>query len=216
MPRKSGIELQFRNKRYSDVRAGTAAVMKGFNETWDGSPKVLSDEMKDLLDKVIETLSARHGTGFPGGTSENSLSKRSGLLIRALQKSVKVRGKTIDTIEAEIVIPASRSIHETGGTIRPKNKKFLTIPLPDAQNSRGIAPPFARQWKNTFVAETKKGNLIIFQRRATKIVPLYLLKKSVTIKPRLGLRTELMKSIPYFKERLADRLAAEVQRAQGA
>ena len=36
-----------------------------------------------------------------------------------------------------------------------------------------------RDWPNTFVAQSKAGNLLIFQRRGTSIVPLYVLKTSV-------------------------------------
>lgn len=60
---------------------------------------------------------------------------------------------------------------QEGGTIYPKNVKYLTIPLPAATPGRG-----ARSYENTFVA---KG--VIFQKVGKEIVPLFLLKEKVKI-----------------------------------
>jgi hypothetical protein len=64
----------------------------------------------------------------------------------------------------------------------------------------------ARDWDNTFVARSKKGNLIIFQRRGVQITPLYVLKTSVKIPARLGMGQTLNIGIPYFVERAMDRI----------
>ena len=85
---------------------------------------------------------------------------------------MEVKGETIETVEGSI--SAGRyGIHEVGGVIRAKSARYLTIPLPAALDRRGVArQPSARGWKNTFVAESKRGNLLIFQRRGAQIVPL--------------------------------------------
>ena len=101
----------------------------------------------------------------PGGTSATSLSKRSGALVAAIAGSVQVKGTTFEDIQGSIGapgIPYAR-IQETGGIIRAKNVKFLTIPLPAALNANGTPiMKSARDWPNTFVAKTKAGNLVIF------------------------------------------------------
>jgi hypothetical protein len=103
------------------------------------------------------------------------------------------------------------NIHEYGGVIRATNAQFLTIPLPEALNSNGT-PKFmsARQWNDTFVALSKKGNLIIFQRRGREIVPLYVLKKQVTIRARLGLRKTQSEGMDLFIDRVANAVTKEL------
>jgi len=66
-------------------------------------------------------------------------------------------------------------IHEKGGTITPKRKKYLTIPLPGIKG-------WARNYPNAFVIKSKKGNLLIVERSGkTDLKPLFVLKKSVKI-----------------------------------
>ncbi len=82
-------------------------------------------------------------------------------------------------------------IQETGGTIRPKIGQFLTIPLKDAQTPSGVTRFSARdvmggltKYRGSFI---NKGIIfgIINKGRSSKksIVPLFALKRSVTIKP---------------------------------
>jgi hypothetical protein len=68
----------------------------------------------------------------------------------------------------------------------------------------------ARDWPNTFVAKTKAGNLVIFQKRGATIVPLYVLKTQVTIPPRLNMRTSLDAGLPYFVDRAMDAIVRSV------
>jgi len=91
-------------------------------------------------------------------------------------------------------------VHEFGATIRPKTKKWLTIPFPGggAVTALGIGRGSAREFKNTFIA-----NDIIFGQptgKSDKIVPLFILKKQVTIKAR-----------PFIRPAI-DRNAANVRR----
>jgi len=76
-------------------------------------------------------------------------------------------------------------IHETGGVITPKHAKYLTIPLKAALTPAGVPKRgSARDWQNTCVGKSKAGDLIIFQKtgaKGSRLIPLYGLKKSVTI-----------------------------------
>ena len=69
------------------------------------------------------------------------------------------------------------AIHHYGGTIKPKKKKFLTIPFPGGPADQRV-PLRAADFNDTFVA---KG--VIFQDRGENIKPepLFILRKSVTI-----------------------------------
>jgi phage gpG-like protein len=81
------------------------------------------------------------------------------------------------------------TIHETGGVITPKKGKYLAIPLPAALTKSGSqlrGGAFgARDFKDTFFMRSKKGNLLIMQKKGKhSAVPLFVLKKSVTIPAR--------------------------------
>lgn len=85
------------------------------------------------------------------------------------------------------------AIHEYGGTIRPTNAKYLTLPLPAVKTKAGVVRGGARAFTETFVAKSKRGNLILFQRQGKEIVPLFLLTKGpikIPARPSLAPTTE--------------------------
>lgn len=201
------LTFQFRNKRFKDAEKGLRAFVKELNKDWDGAAKILSGEIKTFLDSVARALAQRHSGAWPGGTGPKTLSKRTGGLVASIEKSVRITGTTFGDLEGHISAAFPGIVHEFGATITPKKSKFLTVPLPAALDQRGV--PYrkrARDWDNTFIARSKKGNLIIFQRRGTQVVPLYVLKTSVKIPPRLGMRETLNIGIPHFVERSMDRI----------
>lgn len=75
------------------------------------------------------------------------------------------------------------NILETGGIIKPKKSRYLAIPLTAALTKSGAPKKSSpMQWASTFVKRSHAGNLIIFQSQSGgRIVPLYVLKKSVRI-----------------------------------
>ena len=210
----NNIEFEFRGKRYRDAEAGLRAFAKDIGKSLDGAGKVVERELRDYLETVAEALAQRHGNPWPGGTTDSSLSKRSGRGIQSIRDSIKVTGGTLDNVQGQIGAPGYMAIHETGGVIKAKRSKYLTIPLPAALNADGTPKKrSARQWRNTFVATSKKGNLLIFQRRGAGIVPLYALKTQVTIKPRLKLKETLDAGLPYFVDKTFDALMREIRSA---
>jgi len=217
MPGQLTIEFQFRDKRFTDAAAGLKAFSDELKRDWDGSAKVLSRELKSFLDSVAQALVKRHSGGWPGGTTVDTLSKRSGTLVNSIVASVRVSGETFNTIQGTIGSDTPyAAIQEFGGVIKAKNVTYLTIPLPAALDGNGVPlKTKARDWPNTFVAKSKAGNLIIFQRRGTSIVPLYVLKTSVTIPPRLGMKKTLDAGLPYFVGRAMDELVKAIN-AQGS
>jgi hypothetical protein len=87
----------------------------------------------------------------------------------------------------------------------PEAAKYLAIPFPAALDSRGLAlKPSPRAWSSTFVAQSKAGNLLIFQRHARASEhpsTLYILKTSVYVPPRLGLGDTIRTGMGLFTDR---------------
>ena len=155
-------------------------------------------EMRKYLTAVADEMDRRHGGAWPGGTTNTTLSKRSGAMLKSI-RNFMVRRNGMDTT-GHIRLRRDRIIHETGGWIRATRSQYLTIPLSAALKPDGTPRKrSAREWQNTFVRRSRNGNLIIFQTRGTRIVPLYVLKKKVRIRARLGLRKALTRLRPLFR-----------------
>lgn len=211
------LEFHFRNQRFQDASKGLRVFYDALKKDWDGTAKVLSTELRSFLDSVSQALVQRHSGKWPGGTTPKTLSKRSGGMLQTIVDSVQVDGQTFSAIRGTIGGSMIARVQEFGATITPKRASFLTVPLPAALDSNGCPlKKSAREWSNTFVAKTKKGNLVIFQRRGSMIVPLYVLKTSVTIPPRLGMQDTLTAGLPYFVDRAMDQMVKSVIGAQGA
>lgn len=136
-----------------------------------------------------------------GGTTEPGVRKppgtptgrRTGRLARSLFSETFGLG---NRIEGKGLFFGSRTpgqynyaqIQEEGGTIRPRNSKYLAIPLPDAYRGRSVADP-PRSYRDTFVQRNPKtGKLFIIQQaRGGKFNFLFLLAKQVKLQPRLGM-----------------------------
>lgn len=136
-----------------------------------------------------------------GGTSDTRLKVRSGrlrasvILVKTEMKESSIEGGvSIGTVYGRVHVGSKGQVT----TIRPRKGKYLALPLPDAMTGAGVArgSPKGGPWGDTFVRKSKAGNLIIFgQRKITKgkragelrsqVVPLFLLKKQVTIKARI-------------------------------
>ena len=211
------INFEFRNQRFQDASQGLRVFYDTLKKDWDGTAKVLSVELRSFLVSVSQALVQRHSGKWPAGTTDKTLSSRSGDMLKTIVDSVQVNGGTFSTIRGVIGGSAIAAVQEFGATIKPKSASFLTIPLPAALDSNGLPlKKSAREWENTFVAKTKKGNLVIFQKRGTAIIPLYVLKTSVTIPPRLGMQDTLTAGLPYFVDRAMDRMVKAVLNSQGA
>lgn len=209
------MEFKFRNRRYKDAATGLETFQKVLKSGWDGSAKILSNELRVYLNAVADALAQRHSGAWPAGTGEKTLSKRSGALTASILSSVKITGSTFGDLEGHIGGNFYARVHEFGAVIKPKKAKYLTIPLPAAMDSRGIPlKKSARDWENTFVAKSKKGNLIIFQKQGTVIVPLYVLRTQVTIPARLGMQKTLVAGLPYFVDQTMDAMVKSILEKQ--
>ena len=153
-------------------------TLKGLNPARGG--KILVSAMTKVGIDLEGAL--RLNTASSGG----SFKRPSGQLARSIQSKLVVRGTTISSVVGSGVRTGDRlpyaNIQEKGGTIRAKNSKWLTIPLSGAKTASGRAKKAsARDFSDTFVDKSESGNLIIFQEKGDKIIPLFLLRKSVKV-----------------------------------
>jgi hypothetical protein len=134
----------------------------------------------ERLVKVTMTDAVSYGqrTGFGQTTTPTRLAVRTGTLRAAFGAQVRRSGANTVTARLGFLQQARIArVHEFGATIRPRTAQFLAIPLPAA---RGRRP---REFTHTFI---RKG--IIFQRVGSRVIPLFVLKRSVTIPARPVLR----------------------------
>jgi hypothetical protein len=214
MAQAASFELRYKGQTYQDAAEGLRRVARSLGRRVDVMAPALRAELDRYLEEVTSRLAERHGSPWPGGTSANSLSVRSGTLVDALQRGGRVSGTRLRDMVGRIVIPHPYPIHEFGGTIAANRAAFLTIPLPAALDQRGVPiKRSAKDWDNTFVQTSRNGNLLIFQRRGREIVPLYVLKPEVRVRARLGARATLQEEMPGFVERAAAAMAEALARA---
>ncbi len=210
------LDFDLGGKRYENARLGLQYLAaKSTQAVLDMSP-IARREMVDILDTVVAAQQARHSTRYrrgqrlPTGDRTGKLARRSGRSMNNLKAQV---GGPVDEIRGEVIVPFPLSVHEDGATIRKKSK-MLAIPLDAALDSRGRPLKRGpRSWRNTFVARSKRGNLLIFLKRGKEIIPLYVLKDQVKIPPRLGMGVTLDKAAPIYIERVFDRALKNLQAA---
>lgn len=148
---------------------------------------------------------------FSGHIQKTQMSGRPGLKTRtgALKDSWFIRTMTsTGTLISRLATTSKYAkIHQTGGVIKPKNAKYLTIPL-----TKEAAKRKARSFSKLVLFKSKKGNLILARLtpKRKSIRPQYVLKKSVNMPKRLHvfeafktigkrmLALELRKAIKFF------------------
>ena len=151
--------------------------------------KISSRELEKKIDRIIrmspgqvEKAMLQSVIDLAGHIKSMKLSgqvlkARTGSLRRSIGWEVKgYRGKIQGRVGTNLVYAR---IHEYGGEIKPRQARFLTIPLKAVKTRAGVTRAKARDYHNTFV---RKG--IIFQNRDGKIVPLFRLSKGVKIPKR--------------------------------
>lgn len=118
-------------------------------------------------------------------------------------------------------------IQEYGGEVRPKSSKYLTVPLPDAMTRSGVVRASARQLFQQYpdqmsvIRSPKSGQLFIVsdgKPGARNLIGknaetqwLFVLKKSVELKPRLGFRDQW--ASPKMRQDRANLFNAAIDRA---
>lgn len=160
---------------------------------------------------VAEKPMARFGRGWINELVEQRMNGRPGVNRRTGNLARDWNSLTVrDATGISLVIATHGTgdkyagLQEYGGTVKPVHAQNLTIPLSANLTPAGVTRKTARQiiGAGGFFA---KG--LIFEKVGDKAVPMFVLKKSVTIPARLGAREKLAKDLP----RLASAIEAEVK-----
>jgi len=149
--------------------------------------------------------------------SGDILHRRTGNLARSMGYRIDRDGDGIpqSTIGSGATLKTARmvyaNIHEVGGVITPKRAKWLTIPLAAAQTPAGVARFSAREAKGmfdkTFFRTSQAGNLILFGTKGDEVIPLFVLKKSVTIPARRYMSI----TVEQTKERVVEDIVDKIR-----
>jgi len=151
--------------------------------------------------------------------SDNATTKlhvRTGALKRSLR--FNSRGSELNTLVSWVRAGSSSTAHdvpyahiqEYGGTIRAKRAyrgvqggAYLNIPLPANKTGAGVTRQTAKQvFRNGGrIIKSRRGNYLVVSKIG---VPLFVLKKSVKIPPRLGMRKAAKDEAPRLLNRLRD------------
>jgi len=216
MARLEVVEVHLAGKVYNDVDAAFNALGERARNAL--GPQLTRQARSDMMWSLLRIFSAirnKHGNPWNGRaptTGSPDLLQRSGRGLRDIVAGLTTRGSFTNEIEGIIPIRGYMAVHEEN-TLVTKSPGWMTIPLPAALDSRGLPlRPRARDWPNTFVRRSKRGRLIIFQRRGREIVPLYLLRNQVFIPKRLDTFGHMEDEVTHFEARLMDTLEDHLER----
>lgn len=210
-----------------DAQAQTATVQAALSRLITGASAAVRGAF-DQAGAFHQRAMAKRFEGYSGkrlGFGSGAIQTRSGDLSLSFGWETRGAGLDLETKMFSAGVGYAR-IQEHGGTIRPKNKQYLTVPLPDALTAAGLLKGGAKLVQQggkyvtadgapTFIFKSKRGNLLIGARpgqdfgygdatikrpRNNKIVLLYALRKEVSIRPRLGFRETFEKqTVPHLQ-----------------
>ncbi len=197
------VQVKVGNRVFNDLNDAHSFLVKSLAQSIDRATVKVSAQLLKTINKIYQKIEAKNSRPWDGSfiNSGDSLFRRSGQGLRSILTSIKSGGSGKSTF-ASFAIRGYMVDQELGAVRRPTSSKYLTIPFPAALNAQGV--PIhrrARDWDNTFVARSSGGSLLIFQKGGKGITPLYLLKKSVRIKPRLGAAKIVNDELPFFERR---------------
>ena len=201
-------------------------IADGFNFFAGRYPEEAAKEFGDAAWKTLvrfrDVFIRLRLSGRPG------LNRITGQLIRSFKVGRSPRGVAINAVRAWLATgsPYAR-IHEEGGVIRPKRAQALAIPIGAARTKGGATKggfesPRGRK-DLTFIKRGHGRAPILARVTKTRVTPMYVLVKSVKIKPRLQFfetwtswyrRPGSMRFFSSGLTRLIDRLSAQSKRVQ--
>ncbi len=170
----------------------------------DGVRKEFLGWGNDYLSLLVKTRMS----GAPG------VNRRTGNLSRdwVVEDSSTNDGASV-TVKSQGAANAYAGMLERGGTITPKKAKALWIPLPGNLDGRGVARLTPTQaWQaGGFIRDGVFYRKPIIKSQAKgmgpHIVPLFVLRRSVTIKPMLGATALFQSRLPALKEAITEVIA---------
>lgn len=100
------------------------------------------------------------------------------------------------------------NIHETGGTIKPKNAKYLTIPTSANKTGAGQTRYSAPELFDSFKNKAFFANDMLFLKQKGGVKPMFSLKKRVEIPE----RKYLSRTLEQTQRKVMNRLLAGVNK----
>lgn len=200
----------YKGKWYQTLNQAFNKMLGEIEYDFTKIPDQVHAELVAYIRRSVDNTTSRFTPYSGGKRTTNNLQVRSGRAKSELKSRQTVQrvgaNKYNFHLLGSVKGPGYLNLQEDGGTITAKSG-YLTIPLPDALDSKGLPLKRSpRDWKNTFTKRSKKGNIVIFGRKGRKIVPLYVLTKSVHVPARLGLAKRFSASAPYFERKVLDKI----------
>jgi hypothetical protein len=184
----------------------TRAVERRLQKMGKGAPKLAKVMLRDSVLLHQKAIRNRFGQGSPNFR----LHINTGALARSLRIGNPKREGRGYRATSNIGKGAPYAwAHEKGGTITPRRKRYLRIPLSSAKTRAGVVRQTAdirsvgSRWetkgrvpgqsenRGTFIIPGRNGSKLIAveSARPGKVIPLWLLKRSVKLPKRLGFRS---------------------------
>ena len=199
------------------------------NSLGDKLFKVAREDLIELQERWVRNMKRDRFTGYYDGPTRGSrLRTRTG----SLKSSIggRVTGNKLSNLRALLRVGGGKSgyarIQEHGGTITGQGK-MLTVPLRQALRPttgtlkpsaviRRTADGYETNMGPTFIVNTGGRPLIMVRKgKRGTIVPLYSLRRSVKIPPRLGAEDELKDVSKAILPKLSDALLRVFVRTKG-
>lgn len=166
---------------------------------------IMVKSMRESLLHVSGVSRRRFLSGRPLKVRSGRL--RSSLKVPGMEGIFKIERRAMEILGRLGTKVPYGPTHEYGATIKPVRKQWLTIPLGAVKTPAGVARGRARDFQNTFFRRSKTGNLILFQKRGERIIPLFVLKKQVKIPKRPYLDPAVRKSLGWITDRFSKNIA---------
>lgn len=191
----------------------TITTQGGILPSQFGVSRDLKKTLKEIGEVYIKIMQTKRMSGRKA--DDTGLNARSGEIRKRKRFRITVNsGKDEHTLKVQIGRGLKYTeIQEEGGTIRAKNAKYLAIPLDDrlVRTAKGV-----QKYKSPtqypgelFPVESDSGAIFLAtETRGKKLRLLYILKKSVKIKARLGARDVVEGRKTDFRKR-ADRILSK-------
>ena len=174
------------------MRLMTEVDMRALDKAIKIAPRVLKFELGDGMDRIskgfLKRFRQQRLQGPPG------VRGASGYGLFGTFKRVSLVSPTIEGMGMQIYSDSKiAKLHETGGIVKDPSGGRMAVPL--SARSQMFTPKGKlrgkykkpRQLKNVEPMRFKGQTFLVrVKKRAQKILPLYVLKRSVRLKPRLG------------------------------
>jgi len=174
------------------MRLMTEIDMRALDKAIKIAPRVLKFELGDGMDRIskgfLKRFKQQRLQGPPG------VRGASGYGLFGTFKRVSLVSPTIEGLGLQVYSDSKiAKLHETGGIITDPSGGRMAVPL--SARSQMFTPKGKlrgkykrpRQLKNVEPMKFKGQTFLVrVKKRAEKILPLYVLKRSVRLKPRLG------------------------------